>query len=97
MRDSYHAIMARFDQLEHKLESLIDKVIVEVNNWKREYQKTTRDKAYSIVCKAKMKEKWRPTQFRKIRLFFESKGIKHVNDATRARWFCCYNLNMVRE
>jgi len=47
---------------------------------KREYGKTTFDRAYLIVCKAKMKEKWRLTQFRKIRFFFESKGIKHVND-----------------
>lgn len=28
----FHAVMARFDQLEHKLESLIGKVIDEVNN-----------------------------------------------------------------
>ena len=74
--------MARFDQLEHKLKSLIDKVIVEVNNGKREYQKTTLDKAYSIMCKAKMKQNWRSTQFRKIKLFFESKGIEHVNGVT---------------
>ena len=103
--------MARFDQLEHKLESLIDKVrdgneakdlLLSLPNQfqplivrferleekikkltdQREYGKTTLDRAYLIVCKAKMKEKWRPTQFRKIRLFFESKGIKHVNDVT---------------
>lgn len=78
----FHAIRARFDELEHRLESLIDKVVVEVNNEKREYQKTTLDKAYSTVCKAKMRQNWRSTQFRKIKLFFEGKGIKHVNDAT---------------
>lgn len=46
MRDSYHAIMARFDQLEYKLESLIDKLIVEVNNGNKQvYEKTTLDRA----------------------------------------------------
>jgi integrase len=29
-----------------------------------------------------MREKWRSTQFRKIRLFFERKRIKYVNDVT---------------
>ena len=84
--EQFYALVARFDRLEEKLEILISKVIDGVNNVNKQVcKKTTFDRAYPIVCKAKMRQNQRSTQFRKIRLLLESRGIKHVNDVTMPR------------
>jgi len=82
-QDQFYVFMARLDRLENKLESLINKVIDEINNGNNHvYKNTAFGKAYSIVCRGKRREKWRRTQFKKMKLFFERKGIDYVNDVT---------------
>jgi len=75
----FHAVMARFDQLEHKLESFIDRIIDEVNNGNKP-KDLPMNEFFSTFCALKAWDENHPsaTVYRtSLSLFFKFLGRKY--------------------